>query len=231
MRRGRKVRFRPGWHPAWFVLFAALVSLALLGAAARGAGPLPGDLAVTRLLQGVPANGTLGLVLLYAGDVAWFLPVVALVVAMLTHRWRGALFVLSAGVASVLAGEALKLLVRRPRPSADLGARYEVPEDYGFPSATARFIVVVLGVACYLILRSRAPRPAALAATGASAVVIATVGLSRVYVGEHWASDVLGGWLSGGALLLVTIFVFRTLLAYGVGGRGAAGSSGTRDVP
>ena len=221
---------RPGWHPAWFVFFVALVSLGLLGAAARGAGPLPGDLAVTRLLQGVPADGPLGLVLVYARDVAWFLPVVALVVAMLAHRWTGVLFLLSAGVASVLAGEVFKLLFRRPRPSADLVARYEVPEGYGFPSATALLTLVVLGVACYLILGSRAPRPAVFAATGASAVVISTVGLSRVYVGEHWASDVLGGWLSGGALLLVAIFVFRTLLAYGTGGRGAAGPSGTRDV-
>ena len=221
---------RPGWHPAWFVFFVALVSLALLGAAARGAGPLPGDLAVTRLLQGVPADGPLGLVLIYAGDVAWFLPVVALVVAMLAHRWTGAIYVLLSVAASLLAGEVLKLLVRRPRPSADLVARYEVPEGYGFPSATALFTVVVLGVACYLILHSPAPRPAAFAATGASAVVISTVGLSRVYVGEHWASDVLGGWLSGGALLLVAIFVFRSLLAYGAGGRGAAGPSGARDV-
>ena len=224
------MRFRPGWYPVWFVFFVALVSLALLGAAARGAGPLPGDLAVTRLLQGVPADGPLGIVLLHAGDVAWFLPVVALLVAMLAHRWTGALYVLSAGVASVLAGEVLKLLFQRPRPSADLVARYEVPEGYGFPSATALFTMVVLGVACYLILRSRAPRPAAFAATGASAVVIATVGISRVYVGDHWASDVLGGWLSGGALLLMAIVVFRSLLAFGAGGRGATGSSGTRDV-
>ena len=211
------------------MFFVALVSLTLLGAAVRGAGPLPGDLSATQHLQGVPADGILGLVLLYAGDVAWFLPVVALVAAMLAQRWTGALYVLLSIVASVLAGEAFKLLVRRPRPSADLVARYEVPEGYGFPSATALLTVVVLGVACYLILRSRVPRPAAFAVTGASAVVIATVGLSRVYVGEHWASDVLGGWLSG-ALLLVAIIALGPHRTADTGGREAAGTSGERKV-
>ncbi|WP_166397392.1 phosphatase PAP2 family protein [Rubrobacter marinus] len=201
---------RAGRNPAIAVPVALVVAFAALGAAARGAGPLPGDLAVTRLLQGLPADGLTGLVLLYAGDAAWFLPVVAVGGALLARRWAGALCLLLVAVGAVLLGDALKALVGRPRPSADPVARLDVPEGFGFPSATALLVVAVLGVACYLLLRYRVPRPVAFAAIAVSVLASAAIGLSRVYAGEHWASDVLGGWLSGGALALVAVVASRS---------------------
>ncbi|MDP9454602.1 MAG: phosphatase PAP2 family protein [Actinomycetota bacterium] len=209
---------------------ALVASLTLLAVAARGAGPLPGDLAVTRLLQGIPTDGLAGLVLLYAGDAAWFLPAAVAVVALLARRWAGALCVLLAGVAAWPVGDALKVLVGRPRPSAELVARYDVPEGYGFPSGTALLTVAVLGVACYLLLRYRAPRPVALAAIGVSVVASVAVGLSRIYVGEHWASDVLGGWLSGGALILAATLALRFWRPGGEDGDQATDPAGTRNV-
>ena len=223
-KRGAGSGPRSGRYPAVLAVLVALVfAFVLLAFAARGAGPLPGDLAVTRLLQGVPADGLAGLVLLYAGDAAWFLPVAVAVIALLARRWAGALCVLLAAVVAVAVGDALKLLVGRPRPSADLVARYDVPEGYGFPSGTALLTVAVLGVACYLLLRYRVPRPVALTAVGVSVAVSATVGLSRIYVGEHWASDVLGGWLSSGTLVLVAIFALRSGRPGGTDGRDGAG--------
>lgn len=216
-----------GRYPAALVVLLVLVvSVALLAIAARGAGPLPGDLAVTQGLRGLPADGLPGLVLLYAGAVAWFLPAAVLVVALLARRWAASLCVLLTVLAAVLVGDGLKLLVGRPRPSADLVARYDAPEGYGFPSATALLIVAVLGVACYLLVRHRAPRTVVLAAAGSSAAVIAAVGLSRIYAGEHWASDVLGGWLSGGALLLVVVIALRSWSPGGTGRRATGGAAG-----
>jgi undecaprenyl-diphosphatase len=50
-------------------------------------------------------------------------------------------------------------------------------------------------------------------ALGASSVLILALGFSRVYVGEHWATDVLGGWLFGAAWLLVLVAAHRRWLS------------------
>jgi membrane-associated phospholipid phosphatase len=44
---------------------------------------------------------------------------------------------------------------------------------------------------------------------GISPLMVLLIGLSRVYVGGHWATDVVGGWLSGGAWLLVLVAAHR----------------------
>jgi membrane-associated phospholipid phosphatase len=44
---------------------------------------------------------------------------------------------------------------------------------------------------------------------GAAAALVVVVGISRVYAGEHWASDVLGAWLFGAALLLALTGMWR----------------------
>ena len=185
----------------WVVVWVALVVAGtLLAFAASGAGPLPGDLALTRLLQGLQPDGPVGLLLLHVGDAVWFLPVVALAVALLWRRWADALFILLASVTGLLVGDALKLLAARPRPLVELVRIYESSDGYGFPSSTVLFAVVVLGAVCYLV-RS-APRPVFVAVLAASSLLVVVVGLSRVYVGEHWATDVVGGWLFGAAWLI-----------------------------
>ena len=215
-----------------------IVAGCFLSFAARGAGPLPGDLDTVRFLQKLPPDGPAGLVLLYAGDAAWFLPVLTFVGALLARHWTSALFLLLASVVAVVVGDVLKLLVERPRPPAETVALYDAPDGYGFPSGTALLVVVVLGVSCRLIRHSRAPRSVALVSTGLSAAVILAVGLSRVYVGEHWASDVLGGWLFGCALLLAMLALHRRWPSVGRR-RDLTGSAGTekarpaprRDMP
>lgn len=50
-------------------------------------------------------------------------------------------------------------------------------------------------------------------ALGITLLSVLTIGLSRVYVGEHWATDVLGGWLFGGAWLLLLVATHYRWLA------------------
>jgi membrane-associated phospholipid phosphatase len=80
------------------------------------------------------------------------------------------------------------LLIRRPRPT---GLAHTTPHlvGYSLPSWHAAFYVWLAAVAVVLLAR-RLPRPLYLI-TCAMAVVL---GLSRIYVGAHWASDVLGGY-------------------------------------
>lgn len=194
---------KPGrWVVAWAVLVVAGTLLAL---AAHGAGPLPGDLMATRFLQGLSPDGPAALLLSYAGGAIWFLPVAALAGALLWRRWADAVLVLLASVTGVLVANALKLLVARPRPPAELAR--EVSEGYGFPSATAFLAAVLLGVICYLLRSS--PRPISIVVLAASALLVLVVGLSRVYVGEHWTTDVVGGWIFGSAWLILLATAHR----------------------
>ncbi len=189
------------------VWVALAVAGSLLAFAAGGAGPLPGDLALTRSLQELPPDSALGSLLTYAGDDVWFLPVAALAVALLMRRWLAAFFILLAGCTGVLIPDAIKLLVARPRPAADLVWVLDPQQNYGFPSGTAFLSVVLLGMVGYLVWRPR--RYYGIVTLGVLPLLVLSIGLSRVYVGEHWATDVLGAWLFGGAWLLVLVAAHR----------------------
>ena len=190
---------------AWVAL---VVGGSVLAFAARGAAPLPGDLALTRSLQKLPPDSTPGTLLSYAGEVVWFLAIAALAVALLMRRWLAALFILLASLTSVFICEALKLLVASPRPSADLVRVVDPQQSYGFPSSTAFLAVVLLGMIGYLIWRPG--RYSAVVACEVLPLLVLLICLSRVYIGEHWATDVVGGWLFGGTWLLVLVAAHRS---------------------
>lgn len=191
-------------------VFVAVGSL--LAFVAFGAGPLPGDLLLARFLQGLLlGDGVVGSLLSNADSAVWFLLVAALAVTLLGRRWPAALFLFLASLTGVLMSVALKLIVARPRPSAELVRVYDPSQTYSFPSITAFFSVVLLGVIIYLIRHP--PRPVLIVALGASLLSILAIGLSRVYVGEHWATDVVGGWLFGAAWLLVLVAAHRRWLS------------------
>lgn len=88
----------------------------------------------------------------------------------------------------------LKDLLAQPRPFDLLPeVKLAEAEGYGLPSGHAQLGVVVWG----LIAWGRGQR----ATWWAAAVVVVLIGLSRVYLGVHFPTDVLGGWLVGGAIL------------------------------
>jgi membrane-associated phospholipid phosphatase len=132
-----------------------------------------------------------------------------LAVTLLRRQWLAALFVFVAGVTGLLVGDALKLLVARARPSAELVWVYDLSEGYSFPSTTALLSVVLLGMICYLAGRERPWRPFVVVVLCVWPLLVLASGISRIYVGEHWATDVLGGWLFGGAWLLILIAIHR----------------------
>ena len=102
--------------------------------------------------------------------------------------------------------QAAKIIVDRARPPA-ADALIALPSSASMPSGHAFNTLVFLGLLVYLVFRWRDGRAAAAAVSAAvvAAVVAGLIGVSRVYLGVHWLSDVLGGWSLGGAWLAVLL--------------------------
>jgi undecaprenyl-diphosphatase len=118
---------------------------------------------------------------------------VAAVVVFLAVKWKRAAILLSSDlvVASVL-NTFLKDLFHRPRPQPFFGI--PPPYTYSFPSGHSLFSICFYGMLAAL-LSARLERRFARALVWIFATLLALgIGFSRVYLGLHYPSDVLGGW-------------------------------------
>lgn len=124
------------------------------------------------------------------------------------HRAEAVLVVTSAGGAELLV-TGFKNLYGRPRPP--VAEQLVVQRTAALPSGHALVSIVVLGmlaaVVVVLVRRPRVPLVTVLVAVAA----VAAIGVSRLYLGVHWMTDVLTGWLLGGAWLAVCVTVLVVL--------------------
>lgn len=124
-------------------------------------------------------------------------PLVVVTVLALWHarRPREAIVVVAASVGTALAVSVLKHVVGRSRPP--VAGRLADAGGAAFPSGHAAQAVAFWGALAWVAWRTtRSRRTRALALAGA-ALIAALVGLSRLYLGVHWPSDVVSGWLVG----------------------------------
>jgi undecaprenyl-diphosphatase len=134
-------------------------------------------------------------------------PLLVIVIVWLAarRRYRPALFLTSASAGSVILQGSMKLVFARPRPQLPWA---NVLPDYSFPSGHTMNAVVFYG-ALALIIWSIYGRRAGVIAVAATTVIAILVGISRIYLGYHYLTDVAGGILAGVAWLLVAGAAFR----------------------
>jgi undecaprenyl-diphosphatase len=197
------------------ILYAyALIVFAVLAVFAHIDAYFSWDLATAHALQALPLPGLYFIMRAASifGD-RWT-PYLLTAVTMITFfalRRRSEAFglILSVG-GSALINRLIKVIIARPRPSSDLVRVFRSISSQSFPSGHVTFYVCYFGflffVAYALLPRRSIERRAALTVT---ALFVALIGFSRVYLGEHWPSDALGAYLLSGMWLAFSLQMYR----------------------
>jgi undecaprenyl-diphosphatase len=157
--------------------------------------------------------------------------IVAIVAATLLARKEraSAIFVVVTAGTGALLNLGLKMIFERTRP--DLATALVAARWYSFPSGHAMDSFITFGALAYLALRQPWRWAAKSAGLAIALTTVVLVGLSRVYLGVHWASDIVGGWSAGTVWLASAIVAFEMLLRLRQRRRGAAPTSPAVDVP
>ncbi|MDQ6894653.1 MAG: phosphatase PAP2 family protein [Acidobacteriota bacterium] len=121
------------------------------------------------------------------------------------RRDRRAVFaLLGVFMAEELMNFVLKHLVERPRPT--LFEEIATLHTYSFPSGHAMTSAAVYGIIGVVLAREHRRLRRAIAVAAPALVFL--VGVSRVFLGVHWPTDVLAGWAAGTILMLIGCAVF-----------------------
>ncbi|MCL5951662.1 MAG: phosphatase PAP2 family protein [Chloroflexi bacterium] len=202
----------------WLVIAYTILATIALGAlsfAAHNAPYFSWDLTATRVVQSVQA-GWYNVLMQAVGDPGYPPQVYALVVIIILalyltgFKWEAMAEVFATvGIGAV--GLLIKTLVNRPRPSPDL-VHVIATLDAGklsFPAGHVESYVAIIGFLWFIsFVQARNPwvRSISLLVFGE---MIALIGISRVYTGEHWLSDSIGGYLFGSIWLVLTIWFYN----------------------
>lgn len=187
--------------------FAALTGAVLSGAAAGF------DTALHDWFLGV-RNGTLtpaAEVVTHAGGslAMWALALIGCAGLLWRGRRADAALVAGVGAAAAVLVPVIKNLIGRARPP--LGDRLVVVDSPAFPSGHSVAVAAVTGVLAVLCVLRFRYRRAARITVALVIVFIGLVGLSRVYLGVHWPTDVLAGWCLGALLVSLGVLVHRCI--------------------
>lgn len=145
-----------------------------------------------------------------------------------SRTWRPLILIGAAAAVSTTATTMGKKLIGRNRPDhADAVPPYE--DSPSFPSGHTLNTTVVIGLVVYLACLQVKRTIARVALIAAGVIFIIAMGMSRVFLGHHWMTDVIFGWLLGLAWVAIVIMAHR--LFYVLTHREHAGPAPTFDNP
>jgi len=150
---------------------------------------------LTRIMLGVSFLGS-----------APFISIAAIifVLAFWIKRYKNEAIILAATLlSSVAIDNALKYFIRRGRPDV---AALDTGITYSFPSGHAMNSLVFYGLLAYFAPRWIKNRRALFAVDAAAIILVALIGFSRIYLGAHYLTDVVAGWVAG----LVVLGIAKT---------------------
>lgn len=207
---------RRGARPATEQRVAAMLgTLLFIAALSAGLGILPVGaitaldrtvLAALREARSEPLQGVMEFISLFGGREGG-VPFVLLVSAALgvSGRWFSLAIFLTFGTLGAGLSELLKAAMHRPRPEAALA----LFSTDSFPSGHAMNALILIGMTAFILADTVERRALRLLIFAVSAVVVGLIGFSRLYLGHHWLSDVVGGYMIGGLWLALGIMLQR----------------------
>ncbi len=147
----------------------------------------------------------------YLGDwqVIIGLGIIAIIIlGLLREKWK-IFFLAAALISGEVIKELLKFLIHRQRPDAVFSL---LPENgYAFPSGHAVMSVIFYGMVGYFIYQACKKKWQRIILLVATAILVFLIGYSRIYLGVHWISDILAGWLIGGVILAFFIVKLKNI--------------------
>lgn len=191
------------WSLIAFMVLFALVALAVVD-------QLPAIDSFNTIINAIvhSTRGTLDPFVVALTTIGDFIPMAGICLLIcaflyLRKKWDSLAFFITNVVLAVICVQALKLIFAVPRPGDE--TLVPLPISYSFPSAHSFCSLVVFGMIGLLIYRALVARGVQRDNAMIPAIILIAfaimVGISRIYVGVHWPSDVLGGWLLGAAWL------------------------------
>jgi membrane-associated phospholipid phosphatase len=214
LRQPQRVRAARRLWRAQIVYMIALACFAVLAVFARIYAYFGWDETIALWLQHLNAPGLATLMRIVSipgnGVIPWAMTILTVLLFLfIRHRSEAVGLIFSAGGGELL-NFLIKLLIARPRPTADLVRVSVSLRTQSFPSGHVTFYTCYFGFlffAAYALLpRGSWRRRLALYL---AALPVALIGFSRVYLGAHWPSDVLGAYIFGGLWLALSLDLYR----------------------
>ncbi len=202
------------YRAAVFQAYVLLASVGFVGlaVAAHFVPYFPIDLLVTRAVQSNhgPELETLMRGLSWIGwNPQAFLLVAMVLAALLLAGLRWEAIAAAFAAFGTVVGSLVKLLVYRPRPSTDLVHVFSSLSAYSFPSGHVLLATCFYGFVAFLIYTLLKQAWYRVLGLTLMALIVLLMGPSRIYLGQHWFSDVMGAYVLGSLWLALSIRFYR----------------------
>lgn len=143
------------------------------------------------------ASEQLTMILKFITNLGSFFGILIVILLVFLVNRKVSYICLGASIIQVLLNMTIKAIVRRPRPNVDVFIR---ETNYSFPSGHAMAITCLYGLLIYYLYKSKIKYRKLLITV--CILIIVLVSLSRVYLGVHYFSDIIGGILLSLSLVL-----------------------------
>ena len=168
------------------------------------------EIEIIQAIQSIHSNVVLFLTTFVSYFSSWIGFVFILITLLLFARFRYALtFAVTSGLVSAVVN-IVKVVVQRPRPwvESETVANLLEANGYSMPSGHTANAVVIAVFLCYFIIRTIKNKPLKISLCVLCGVYVLATMFSRMFLGQHYLSDVCVGFLVGGLISVVAIVVY-----------------------